>query len=200
MEPLATACDSELVGERPALRIVHGLGNDGVEAALSVPPRLIAQWRSLDVVVQHHLRTFFGVFARDAGEGVCVTHDGAFVPGDFAADLARGGPGFRAAFPRLVRRLASIQSLASTIIVGVDCEGTQDGTFFGLLVPKGRTVRFEEVHMLAIGSRGAVEDRLSLDVRAIVSQLGGRHVRGKERGSPADSPRGGLDIRLVGRE
>jgi hypothetical protein len=115
-------------------------------------------------------------------------------PAPFAADLACGGGARRAAFPDLVRRVVSIERTGDRrVAIRVACTGTHAGAFFGFVKPTHRAVRFDEVHDVRVDGGRIIEDRLELDLRAIVRQIsrGGSapEARGRRPGSRSRSTR-----------
>jgi predicted ester cyclase len=136
-------------------------------ASIDVPPALAEAWFALPMPVRAHVTAYLGT------EPVATTVV-ADVPDCFADDLATGGRRLRAAFPALVRRLAAVDVAGDRVEIRIACEGTHDGAFFGLMTPTGRRVRFEERHVLAHAGDRVVVDRLELDLRAVVRQLGNR--------------------------
>jgi predicted ester cyclase len=93
------------------------------------------------------------------------------VPETFARDLARGGGGFRAAFPQLVRRVVKIAASPGRICVRVVCLGEHVGPFFELLTPTGRWVGFHVDHHFAVVAEHVVDDCIAMNLRALVVQL-----------------------------
>jgi predicted ester cyclase len=133
-----------------------------------VPPALAGSWRRLAEPVRAHVGSYLG--DRPVADGVVVAPREA--PATFAEDLARGAPTLHAAFPDLVRRVTSIDDEGRHVTIRVACEGTHDGAFFGFMMPTGRAVRFEEIHHLRVERDALIEDRLEIDLRAIIRQLG----------------------------
>lgn len=127
---------------------------------LHVPIDLASDWARLPPAVQAHLVGFLGSESSE----IEIAVDGALPP-DFSADLARGGPGLRAAFPRLERIVVAVEG--STI--RIRCRGAHDGLFYGFLRATGRIVEFIEHHALTLRPLG---DRVAIDLAAIVRQLG----------------------------
>ncbi len=140
------------------------------DPGLEVAPPLRGRWSELAPELQRHLAAFLAPDAAAQARIEVTEREG--VPASFAEDLAGGGPLLRAAFPDLVRELVAIEVAPGTVSVRVACEGTHAGAFFGFMLPTRRRVRFEEVHELAVRG-GAVSDRVTIDVRAIVRQLVG---------------------------
>ena len=134
---------------------------------IEVPPALAAPWFALPIPVRAHVTAYLGT------EPVAATVE-AEVPDCFVDDLATGGRRLRAAFPALVRRVAAVEVAGDRVEIRIACEGNHDGAFFGLMTPTGRRVRFEEVHVLVVAHDRVIADRLALDLRAIVRQLGTR--------------------------
>ena len=91
-------------------------------------------------------------------------------PPTFVDDLAAGGLGLRAAFPRLARRIVGIDA-GDRVVVRVACDGTHDGDFYGFLIATGRRVRFDERHELLVRGGELAAHRVEIDLRAIVRQL-----------------------------
>jgi predicted ester cyclase len=134
-----------------------------------VPLALAGPWRRLADSVRCHVGSYLG--DTPVADGVVVAPREA--PATFAEDLARGAPGLHAAFPDLVRRVTAIDDDGGRrVTIRVACEGTHDGAFFGFMMPTGRAVQFEEIHHLRVEREQLVEDRLELDLRAIIRQLG----------------------------
>lgn len=140
---------------------------------LEIPPALAPRWAALAPSVRRYLAAYLAPAA-------CLTADCPDrvelvapppVPPTFVDDLSRGGPLLRAALPDLVRTLTRIDGPAP-LSIEILCEGTHDAPFFGFLLPTRRRVRFHEVHQLVLGDH-LLEDRVSIDVRAIVRQLAG---------------------------
>lgn len=160
---------------------------------LEVPPELSIRWAALPPQIRRHLATFLAPARPAEAPGALVPRITAAasaapapaaptsaVPAGFLADLAAGGPLLRAAFPRLVRRLASVDTAAADtavadaagpLAVHITCEATHDGSFFGFMQPTGRRVRFDEIHHVALGPGNVAEARVELDFRAIIRQL-----------------------------
>lgn len=151
----------------PCAKIVP-LFPGGSTPSFLVPPALAGPWRQLAGAVRCHVGAFLG--DRPVAAGVVVAPTDA--PASFAEDLVRGAPTLHAAFPDLVRRVVAIDIDGRRVTVRVACEGTHDGAFFGFMMPTGRAVQFEEIHHLRVEHDELVEDRLELDLRAIIRQLG----------------------------
>jgi hypothetical protein len=129
---------------------------------------LAEPWHRLGGAVHRHLGAFLG--ADRIADGIVVPPPGT--PAPFAADLAAGGLALRAAFPDLVRQVVSIERTSERgFAIRIACAGTHDGPFFGFVRPTHRRVRFEELHHVRIDGGRIVEDRLELDLRAIVRQI-----------------------------
>ena len=128
---------------------------------LHVPIDLAADWARLPPAARAHLVGFLG--ARSSGIAVAV--DGALPP-DFSADLARGGPGLRAAFTQLDRIVVAVDGSS----IRIRCRGAHDGLFYGFLRATGRVVEFIEHHALTLHE--PISDRVTIDLAAIVRQLG----------------------------
>lgn len=167
----------------PAFSRALSIVRDPAEG-LAVPPPLSARWAELPPPLRRHLASFLAparpadppgaLAARVAAAPTAPTAPGppGSVPASFLEDLAAGGPHLRAAFPNLVRRLASIDG-ADPLVVRVTCEGAHDGPFFGFMLPTNRRIRFDELHHLTLARDGAADVRVAIDFRAIVRQLAG---------------------------
>ena len=129
---------------------------------------LAEPWHRLGGAVRRHLDAFLG--AERIGAGIVVPPPEA--PAPFAADLAGGGLALRVAFPDLVRTVIAIERAGErAFTIRIACAGTHDGAFFDVVKPTHRRVRFEELHHVRVEGDRIVEDRLELDLRAIVRQL-----------------------------
>lgn len=145
------------------------------DPGIEVAPLLRGRWSELAPALREHLAAFLAPEAEVVTRIEVAESVSEGVPASFTADLAGGGALLRAAFPDLERRLVSIEVAAGAegaVAVRVACEGTHAGAFFGFMLPTRRRVRFEELHELAVRG-GAVSDRVTIDVRAIVRQLVG---------------------------
>lgn len=137
-------------------------------ADLEVAPRVSAEWRALDSAIRQRVAALFGPSPGVAGRPFAVR---GTVPETFARDLGRGGGGFRAAFPWLVRRVVKIAASPDRICVRVVCRGEHVGQFFELLTPTGRWVRFHVDHHFAVVGEHVVDDCIAMNLRALVVQL-----------------------------
>jgi hypothetical protein len=147
-------------------------------ADLEVAPRVSAQWRALDSGVREQVAALFDRSCAVVGRAFAVR---GRVPELFARDLACGGGGFRAAFPFLVRRVVRIAASPDSVSVRVVCRGQHVGTFFELLTPTRRWVRFHVDHRLAVIGDHVVEHCVALDLRALVVQLANSGAPGGAR-------------------
>lgn len=156
------------------------------DAMLEVDSAVAAAWRQLAAAVRGHVAGFLA----DAPDApvVPVAPVAPVVPpappaprakilaprdapAAFAADLERGGPALRAAFPALRRRVAAIALHADRVVITIACEATHDGTFFGFMRPTRRAVQFTETHAMRVDGDRVVDDALAIDLRAIIRQL-----------------------------
>ena len=146
-------------------------------ADLEVAPRIRAEWGALDSRARLRVAALFDPSCAAAGRAFVVGGD---LPELFARDLARGGGGFRVAFPRLVRRVVNIAAAPDRISVRVVCRGEHAGPFFELLTPTRRWVRFDVDHRLVVVGHQVVEDCIALNVRALVVQLANSGLPGDD--------------------
>jgi hypothetical protein len=151
-----------LVPVRPAV--------DDLEIALGVN----AAWNTLALSLRRRVATLFD---RPCAVAVCSYEIEGPMPEDFARDLAWGGFRFRAAFPTLRRRVVAIVATPSHTFVRIACQGEHVAPFFDLLAPTKRSVQFDVTHRLVIAGDDRIEDRIALDLRAIVLQLAGSSAR-----------------------
>ena len=132
---------------------------------LHIPSRLAGPWHGLAAPVQGYLHGFLTLVHVPLPQ---IAADDPEVPSTFHEDLLAGAPRLRAAFPELARELIAIDGLG----VRIACEGAHEGPFFGFMLATGRRVRFDEVHRLHVHDGRVVEDHVSIDLRAIIRQLG----------------------------
>lgn len=137
--------------------------------ALHVPTALGPRWQELDLRVHAYLRGFLTLATpRERPDHVAAADPG--VP-SFHDDLIGGAPCLRAAFPDLVREVVAIDG-GDHLVIRIACEGTHDGPFFGFMLATGRQVRFEERHVMRVRNGRVIEDHVTIDLRAIIRQLG----------------------------
>jgi hypothetical protein len=140
-----------------------------VEEALAPDAGAAACWSGLGDSERRRVALFLSG-ARERDEAYAVRT--RTLPEDFARGLGCCGPALRAAFPELARRIVSVITPAhEAIVVRVACSGEHRGAFFRILSATGRRVSFEVVHCLVVREGRAVEHRVEIDVRGIVSQL-----------------------------
>jgi hypothetical protein len=137
---------------------------------LEIAPGVSTAWNALAPGLRHRVAALFDRSCAPAARSFEVE---GRMPEDFARDLACGGCGFRAAFPTLTRRIVAIVGTPSHPLVRVVCQGKHLAPFFDLLAPTGRRVQFDVMHRLVVGGDHLIEDRVALDLRAIVLQLAG---------------------------
>jgi predicted ester cyclase len=139
--------------------------------AFELAPRLDAAWRALPAAARDHLAGFLA--DAPTARAHVIAPPGA--PASFADDLARGGPALRAAFPTLVRHVAAITRDGDRASIRIGHTGAHAGAFFGLVLPTGRAVTFTITHDLRLDGDRVVDDRVTIDLRAIVRQLAAPH-------------------------
>jgi predicted ester cyclase len=139
----------------------------GPAPALDLAPRLAPAWNALPAAARDHLAGFLA--DPPAARAHVIAPPGA--PASFADDLARGGPALRAAFPALVRQIAAIARDGDRVTIRIDHAGTHTGAFYDLVLPTGRAVSFTVGHDLRLDGDRVVDDRLTIDLGAIVRQL-----------------------------
>lgn len=135
--------------------------------ALDIAPRLTTAWSGLPAAARDHLAGFLADPA--VARADVIAPPGA--PASFAEDLARGGPALRAAFPALARHVAAIARAGDRVSIRIDHAGAHTGAFYDLVLPTGRAVTFPVVHDLRLDGDRVVDDRLTIDLGAIVRQL-----------------------------
>lgn len=152
---------------QPQPRVLHVVRVAHALEDLAMDERMAARWRALDDAKRAPVASFL------AGTDVetCAVQVTGGLPEGFAFDLSRGGRLFRAAFPGLVRRIASIDQRGEQILIRVACEGEHRATFFGLFSATARRVRFDVNHRLVLCAGTVVEHHVTLDLRALIIQL-----------------------------
>lgn len=134
---------------------------------IGIPLHLEGRWRELDQPSRDHVDTFLSVEPAPSVNVVVATA----LPSTFADDLAVGGPQLRAAFPHLQRTLAGITRKGTRITVRIACEGDHAEPFFGILAATRRHVQFVEEHRMELRDGRLCEDRIVIDLAAIIRQL-----------------------------
>ena len=138
--------------------------------ALHVPTAMGPRWQELGPRVHAYLRGFLTLATPcELPDHVAATD--LNVPPSFHNDLIGGAPRLRAAFPDLARGVVAIDDL-DHLVIRIACEGTHDGAFFGFMLATGRQVRFEELHIMSVRNGRVIEDHVTIDLRAIIRQLG----------------------------
>lgn len=143
-------------------------------------------WKRLPTAARSYVQRFVSGGLPDT----YLTDDFAVQLRDRSADLAPNGPcglagrpratnahelvaDLRGAFPRLVRRLVAMHS-GEQVTLRLECEGTHEGRWRGLVCATRRYVTFEEHHTLTLrGSRVAGDD-VAFDLASILRQLCGQ--------------------------
>jgi predicted ester cyclase len=146
-------------------------------APLRVPDELVGRWLALppaarwylDTYVSGHMgetrhlaRGFVGAFADDH-------HVARYPQNEFEGVLA----GMRTPFPRLARTLGALEYRVDAVSATVACEGVHEGTLFGILLPTGRPVHFNEQHTLTLNDAKVETARFALDLRGLIGQVCG---------------------------
>jgi len=167
--------DSGSVGVMPRVKLQTVSPTGGAPfSELAIHPVTAPAWRALDERARIRVRFFLDPSATHQVpvRSTLTGARGEPLPEPFAQDLAAGGPNFRAAFPRLARSTVAITMLVHMVEIAIVSESEHRGCFFGILLPTGRRVSFRETHRLIFNQRCLSEHRVSIDLRAIVCQLG----------------------------
>jgi hypothetical protein len=135
---------------------------------LEVAMDLDGAWSELPVSARQRVAALFDPSRTSAAASFKVV---GCMPESFARDVARGGAGFRAAFPTLTRRIVGVIGGSPETSVRVECRGEHLGHFFDVLAPTKRAVQFDVTHRLVVGPNDRIEDHITLDLRTIVLQL-----------------------------
>ena len=152
---------------RPRLLHVVPTQGEHVEDPLDVDGRALAYF-GLGAAARSKVEAFLD--GESALEGAYVVHGRTRLPDAFVRDLERGGPVLRRAFPDLVRRVVSVELAGEETLVRVRCEGEQQGAFYRLFSATFKHTTFDVVHGFVPQEARPVH-RISIDVRAIVTQL-----------------------------
>jgi len=175
------------VGEVP-LPSLASLQLSGSDPACSIDVAESAElaWGALAPVIKQAVASFLS-FRADVVTAVpdVLVSGASALPEVFRLDLARGAHRLRRAFPRLSRRVASIEhdSASDCVLICVSSGGVHESPLFDLVLATSRRVHFEEVHRVYRADDDSVRHEVAVDVRSIVRQLG-RGLRGTGSASP----------------
>jgi len=153
----------------PALHLVPKPDAEVAHDELAISASAMPRWNRL----AEEERASVGAFldGEIAADGAYLVTASARLPREFVADLSAGGPLLRAAFPDLARKVSRVETVGEETVVRVRCLGDHRGPFYRLLSATGKEAGFDVVHRFVHHAEGRCEDRVAVDVRAIVTQL-----------------------------